>query len=84
MISMEEANLRKDELRRELNYIETLELIEALDLEDRTFVDPENPVQFVYECGECDVVTKLAVQFDHYVSPEYLYKAAIYYFEELQ
>lgn len=84
MYSMEEANLRKDELRRELNYIETLELIDVLDLEDRTFAVAENPVQFVYECGECDVVTKLAVQFDHYVDPDYLFKAATYYFEELQ
>lgn len=84
MIITEEFNFIKDRLRRELNYLETLELIAALDLGDRTFVDPENPVQFVYECGECDVVTKLAVQFDHYVSPDYLYKAATYYFEELQ
>lgn len=84
MINTEEFNFRKEQLLRALNYIETLELIEALDLEDRTFAEAENPVQFVYECGECDVVTKLAVQFDHYVSPEYLHKAAIYYFEELQ
>lgn len=83
MINTEEFNFRKEQLHRELNYIETLELIGALDLGDRTFVDPENPVQFVYECGECDVVTKLAVQFDHYVTPEYLHKAASYYFEEL-
>ena len=84
MINTEEFNFCKEQLHRELNYIETLELIGALDLGDRTFVDPENSVQFVYECGECDVVTKLAVQFDHYVTPEYLYKAASYYFEELQ
>ena len=84
MFNTEELNYRKDELRRELNYIETLELIEALDLGDRTFVEPENSIQFVYECGECDVVTKLAVQFDHYVTPEYLHKVSTYYFEELQ
>lgn len=84
MINTEEFNFRKEQLQRELNYIETLELIGALDLEDRTFVDPESPAQFVYKCGECDVVTKLAVQFDHYVSPEHLHKAAVYCFEELQ
>lgn len=84
MINTEEFYFRKEQLRRDLNYIDTLELIGALDLEDRTFAEPKNPIQFVYECGECDVVTKLAVQFDHYVSPEYLYKVATYYFEELQ
>ena len=83
MINTEEFNFRKEQLQRELNYIETLELIGTLDFEDRTFAEAENPVQFVYECGECDVVTKLAVQFDHYVSPEYLYEVATYYFEEL-
>ena len=80
----EAIQLTKTQLMQELNYLETLELIAALDFGDRTFVNPENPVQFVYECGECDVVTKLAVQFDHYVTPEYLHKAATYYFEELQ
>lgn len=84
MINTEEFNFRKEQLHREFNYIETLELIGALDLEDRTFAKAENPAQFVYECGKCDVVTKLAVQFDHYVSRDYLYKVATYYFEELQ
>ena len=84
MLTIEEYNFVEDRLRRELNFIETIKLINALDLDQRTFEEAENPAQYVYYCGECDVVTQLAIQFDHYVSPEYLYKVATYYFEELQ
>lgn len=83
MLTIEEYNFVEDRLRRELNFIETIKLINALDLDQRTFEEAENPAQYVYYCGECDVVTQLAIQFDHYASPEYLYKVATYYFEEL-